>query len=128
MSNATGWVIALVLAAVGGRKAQAAVLIDLYHTGVDGAHAVLPDQTTPDPHYTLTSVPGGSSTTLVRTSAGGYPVAPYYLGDDALSAWIGPHNDHQRNSPPGDYTFRTTFDLTGFNPSTARLDVVIVDL
>lgn len=51
---------------------------------------------------------------------GGYPVPPY-IGDDSLSAWIGPNNDPQVDGPVGTYDYRTTFDLTGFYPSTATI-------
>jgi hypothetical protein len=46
----------------------------------------------------------------VRTSAGGYPIPPW-LGDDAISAWIGPNNDFQVDGPVGFYTYETTFTL-----------------
>ena len=99
-----------------------AVPFDLYNTGVDNAGATLPDGTTPDLHYTLTA-PGDTNVTLVRTSAGGFPILPVgpYVGDDSLSTWIGPNNAHDLNGPPGLYTYQTTFDLTGFNPLTASI-------
>ena len=79
----------------------------------------MPNLTLGDPHYQLVSVPAGSTTDiLVRTSATGWPIPPY-MGDSSTSAWIGPNNDTSIDGPAGNYTFRTTFDLTGFNPSTA---------
>ena len=72
---------------------QAATITTLYNTGVDSSGNVLADGTSPDPHYTLTSVPPGSSnTTSVITSGGGFPVGPW-LGDSATSAWIGPNGE-----------------------------------
>src|SRR5205085_821526 len=53
-----------------------------------------------------------------------YPVAPYgpWIANDSLSKWIGPNADQDVNSAiGGDYTYRTTFDLTGFNPAGARI-------
>lgn len=108
---------------------HAAVLVDLYNTGVsdDAVPVVLPDGTVGDPHYSLltipTSDPLGTYDIRVRTSAGGYPISPNgpYLGDNGLSAWIGPNNDAELNSYPGDYYFKTTFDLTGFDPATASI-------
>src|SRR5262249_17997239 len=44
-----------------------------------------------------------------------------WLADDSLSAWIGPNNDGKDNGPTGYYWFETTFDLTGFDPSTAAI-------
>jgi len=101
---------------------QAAMITTLYNTGVDGSGNVLADGTSPDPHYALISVPSGSSTTTsVITSTGGFPVGPW-LGDSASSAWIGPSGERGDSVPLGGlYTFRTTFDLTGFNPGTAQI-------
>jgi hypothetical protein len=94
--------------------------ITVFNTGVDSSGAVLSDGTVGDPHYVLTLVPSGTTSLLVRTSVGGFPIGPW-LGDDPLSAWIGPANDQQTNSDPGTYVYRTTFDLTGFDPSSALL-------
>lgn len=99
--------------------AQAAP-ITLFNTGVDGSGAPLADGTIGDPHYTLLSVPSGTTDIRVRTSAGGYPIPPY-IGDNALSAWIGPNNDAQVDGPVGSYDYRTTFSLAGLIPSTALI-------
>jgi hypothetical protein len=56
----------------------------------------------------------------VRQAVGGFPIPPY-LGDNSLSAWIGPFNDTQLNGPGGTYDYQTTFDLTGLDPATAIL-------
>ena len=92
----------------------------LFNTGVDNTGTPLPHNTIGDPHYTLTSVPGGVSAILIITSAGGFPIPPY-IGDDALSRWIGPDNDGDLNGPVGTYIYRTTFDLTGLDPGTASI-------
>jgi hypothetical protein len=93
----------------------------VFNTGVDASGTPLPDGTVGDPHYSLLSVPVGSTTDIrVRTSAGGFPIPPY-IGDDPLSAWIGPNNDNSLDGPVGQYDYRTTFDLTGFNPLTADI-------
>ena len=123
MLNRLGrWVLVAgaVIALAGAAHASTIVI---FNTGVDSSGNPLPDGTIGDPHYVLTSVPGGSTTDIrVRTSVGGYPVPPY-LGDDALSAWIGPNNDGAVDGPVGTYIYRTTFDLTGFNPASAFLTV-----
>ncbi len=113
------WLSGVCLLSLWAAQAQATSITSIYNTGVDASHTVLSDGTNPDPHYTLTSVPTGSSTvTLIRTSAGGFPVN-HYLGDNASSTWIGPNNAHNLVSPVGNYSYQTTFNLTGFNPSTA---------
>ncbi len=102
--------------------AGASIVPTFFNTGVNSSGVPLADGTIGDPHYTLVSVPSGSTTAIrVRTSAGGYPVNGAWLGDDTLSAWIGPDNDPYDNGPAGDYDYRTTFDLTGYSPATASI-------
>ena len=95
--------------------------IQVFNTGVNGSGAPLFDGTVGDPHYTLIVVPGGTTDIRVRTSAGGPPVTNAWLGDDSISAWIGPNNSPDVTGPDTYYTYRTTFDLSGFNPTTASL-------
>lgn len=113
--------VATVGVTVGGFAAS----INLYNTGVDVSGTPLPDGTLDDPHYTLISVPGGSTTVRVRTSAGGWPIGPW-MEDDSISAWIGPNNTSVLDGPGGLYTYRTTFDLTGLDPSTASISGIWV--
>jgi hypothetical protein len=102
-----------------GTAAQAAP-ITLFNTGVDASGTPLADGTVGDPHYSLVAVPSGTTDVRVRTSAGGFPIPPYF-GDDALSAWIGPNNDAQVDGPVGLYDYQTTFSLAGFNAATASI-------
>jgi len=96
--------------------------IQVFNTGVNGSRAPLTDGTVGDPHYTLIAVPDGSTTDIrVRTSAGGPPVTNAWLGDDSISAWIGPNNGPDVHGPDIFYTYRTTFNLSGFDPTTASL-------
>ena len=99
--------------------AQAAA-ISVFDTGVDGSGTPLPDGTVGDPHYTLLTVPAGTTDIRVRTSAGSFPIPPWN-GDDALSAWIGPNNNANVDGPVGQYDFHTTFDLTGWDPTIVFL-------
>jgi hypothetical protein len=97
-----------------------AASIGIFNTGVDGTGTPLADGTVGDPHYVLTSVPSLTTDILVRTSVGGFPIGPW-LGDDGISAWIGPNNDTSLNGPTGLYDYQTTFDLTGLDPLSAFL-------
>lgn len=101
-----------------GLVANAAPITSLFNTGVDASGTPLADTTLGDPHYNLVSVPWGSSTIEVRRASGGYPIPPY-VGDDSLSAWIGPANDHQLDGPVGFFEFQTTFSLAGMDPLSA---------
>jgi hypothetical protein len=117
----TTWLSAVAGLCLFAAQANAAPITSLFNTGVDASGTPFPDSTVGDPHYSLVSVPAGSTTEiLVRTSAGGFPIPPY-IGDDSLSAWIGPNNDHFLDGPPGLYDYQTTFDLTGFDPATASI-------
>jgi hypothetical protein len=102
-------------------QAKAESIATLYNTGVNASRTPLPDGTIGDPHYTLVLAPSGSTTDLrVRTSAGGYPIPPW-VRDDSRSAWIGPNNDPKVDGPAGHYDYRTTFSMSGLNPSTAHI-------
>jgi len=101
-------------------SADGAVISTLFNTGVGSTGSPLANATIGDPHYSLVSVPGGTTSIRVVTSANGFPVGPW-IGDDSVSAWIGPNNDSQADGPIGHYDYRTTFDLTGFAPSTASI-------
>lgn len=104
-----------ILALSSSQQASAANISTLYNTGVDNAENVLTDNTV-DPHYTLISG-ATSAPAYVATSAGGYPIGPWH-GDSNLSAWIAPNTSTNGDSG-ATYTYRTTFDLTGFNPASA---------
>ena len=101
-------------------SAQASVVTTLYNTGVDAFGAPLSNGAV-ELHYTLLSVPGGTSNVRVGTSANGFPIGPW-LGDNSTSAWIGPDSGSTLDGPVGDYTYRTTFDLTGFVPGTTVIN------
>ena len=97
--------LAIALAA----NASAAISSGLYNTGVDdsGTPRANGDSET---HYSLISVPIGSTTSeAIHTSAGGFPVPPW-IGDYATSAWIGPNNDSALNGPTGLYDYQLAFN------------------
>ncbi len=100
-------------------SAQGSVISSLFNTGVDGTGTPLSNNAA-ETHYTLVSVPSGTTSLRVATSVNGFPIGPW-LGDDSLSAWIGPASDGSLNGPAGNYDYQTTFDLTGFDPATASI-------
>jgi hypothetical protein len=111
-------VAALLLTGPGLAKADPILpsLIDLYNTGVDGSGAVVADGTA-ETHYTLITVPSGSTSVYAWTGAGPAPIPPW-LGDSTASRWIGPPD---ASGPEGDYVYQTTFDLTGFDPGSVTI-------
>jgi hypothetical protein len=110
-----------VLVMGGAIQAKADSILSLYNTGVNNLGVTLPNGTVGDPHYTLSTVPTGSTDIIgVRTFIGGYPIGPW-IGDDTLSTWIGPLNDNMLDGPAGTYSYSTTFNLSGLDPSTAQI-------
>ncbi len=104
-----------------GAQAQAVQVGTFYNTGVDNTQTVLTNGAA-ETHYVIFSTPDGSTPTVrVATSANGFPIPPW-IGDDTFSAWIGPNTDSALNGPVGIYDYQTTFDLTGFDATTAALN------
>ncbi len=88
---------------MGARNSFAAPISGLYTTGVDDSNSVLALGAN-DPHY---SVLGSPASVLTSPNSAWVP-------NDGSSQWIW-------DTPHGTRTFRTTFDLTGFDPATASL-------
>ena len=109
--------LALGMLMVAGLAQPAA--ISIFNTGVDVVGNVLPDGTVGDPHYTLVTVPGGTSAIRILTSVSGFPIPPW-VADNSTSTWIGPDTT-DAEGPVGIYEYRTTFDLTGLIAATASL-------
>jgi hypothetical protein len=95
---------------------------NLFNTGIGNNGSLLADGTIGDPHYSLITVPSGTTDIRIRTEAGGYPVnaAGHWLLDDGLSTWIGPNNNSALDSPGGAYDYQTTFNL----PSAQMVDIL----
>jgi uncharacterized repeat protein (TIGR01451 family) len=88
--------------------------IPLFNTGATAEGSV-------DPHYTLIqsadpAFPGPNAFVALTT---GYPLPGPWIPNNATSKWIAPQADQSGGNASGLYIFRTTFDLTGLNPSTA---------
>lgn len=98
----------------------------LFNTGVDANGNV---RISPAPglaqvddlHYTLISVPSGTTQTAIITASYGFPIPPW-LGDNTTSAWIGT-NTYTLDSPIGVYVFRTTCNLSGYDISATTITV-----
>jgi len=99
-------------------SANAALITDLFSTGVDASGAALLPGVA-DPHYALTSQPtsGLSATTVL---ADGFPIPPW-VANSSTSTWIGPGTDNAVG-PGGLYTYETTFTV----PALANLATVLV--
>lgn len=116
------WVAALFAAAlvVFSTDGARAASITLYNTGVNNANVLLPEGTSPDPHYSV--IPKSNSPTYVRVSplpGAPTPWIPHSPGD--LSRWISPTNVDELPKAGSWFVYTTTFDLTGLDPATALI-------
>jgi hypothetical protein len=89
----------------------------LFNTGVDSAGTSL-GLGEADAHYTLVAPSPVTGTPIAATAAGGFPIPPW-LGDNPGAAWITPLTGV--GCVPGNYLYRTTFDLTGRDLATVSL-------
>jgi len=90
-------------------------LTNLFHTGVDNSGALL-SNTVVDPHYTLISSPD-----ISYPGPAAYVVAPAppWVVNGPISKWLAPSPDGGAAFRAfGNYTYRTQFDLTGYDPCT----------
>ena len=104
--------IAALLVLGWGAGAVRADLI-LYNTGVAADGTPLPDGTVGDPHYSLISVPAGSTSNILAIRGTETPLPPTgpWIANDGLSDWIGASNALDLDNPVGSYSYRTTFVL-----------------
>lgn len=103
--------------------AQQVTVINLYNTGVSNSGAPLANTTIGDPHYALTIVPAGSTNAIRALTTRGQ-----WIAGDSISDWIGPQNpgtngfsDTDDYGPVGEYTYETSFNISGGNPATASI-------
>jgi ELWxxDGT repeat protein len=93
----------------------------VFATGLDNSGSPLPDGAI-DPHYQLVasadpSNHGPNSYVVLENQ---YPFQ-FWIADTATSKWISSKADQSRNDAGGIFDYQTTFDLSGFDPSTAQL-------
>jgi serine/threonine protein kinase len=88
----------------------------LYSTGIGGDGTPLPEGAV-DPYWTVTSPGGTAMHTYVTENA-----PRVWMANAPGGHWISPHADGWTDDPAGLYVYRTSFDLTGFDPTTARLE------
>lgn len=98
-----------------------AASIQLYNTGVNGVGGLLGNAAV-DSHYSVVAAPG-PYTTAYTGNGGVLPTG--WIADGPASRWIGVTSFMGEWRPTGTYTFRTTFNLTGLNPSSASISLNI---
>ena len=85
-------------------------------TGTDANGSLLPDGAT-DPNWTITAKPGLTGTFPAFATK----PDPAWLPNRSSSRWISSKADATLGDSPGSYTYRTSFDLTGFDPTTVQI-------
>jgi hypothetical protein len=117
-ANDNHWIDDLCITTIAGRRRP---IPGLFSTGV-GANRLPLSEDQVDPHYVW--LPNGPSIqpsfpAYATTAAGGFPIPPW-VPDDRASAWISGGTD---TIMPGLTSFvaQIRFDLTGFDPATARI-------
>ena len=94
--------------------ANAATITGLYNTGTDSSN-VSTTGNGADLHWTLlggTAYTGGVN--------GNFPIGPW-LSETSTSRWITPTQNAADGVAASDYTYSTTFSLSGFNAATASI-------
>jgi hypothetical protein len=120
--------LALALLVGGASQARADLVRDI-STGLNSSGTGLLPNFTVDPNYTVTGPGGGPFFGQARVYAS---VPSSYIDDAALpgSRWdylvMDPADMTGTFVPSGNYVFRTTVDLTGFDPSTASIRNLLV--
>jgi PEP-CTERM motif len=79
-----------------------------------------------DPNFTITSAPSGAILNPGGAADTISPIiSPAYAKPSAGTQWIGPNVDNSVSQPVGNYDFRTTFNLSGLDPSTANITGIV---
>ena len=107
----------------GWRPGESAAIATLYSSGIGTNGDALPPGNK-DPHYVLTASaystpppPPIAATVMANHSA--------WAANDTASRWIGVISNGFGNVPAGLYRFRTTFDLAGFDSTTAQISLQV---
>jgi hypothetical protein len=113
------------IAVIDGGPDAGPCALPLFSTGVN-ASGVAAVGGSIDAHYTLiqspeATLPGPNAIVVSKIAVG------FWLGPSSTSSWIAPSADQSYPTAPvpcnaaGTYAYRTTFDLTGYDPATVRV-------
>lgn len=91
----------------------------LFSSGVGADGAALPPGAV-DAHWTLTA-PGTPLAQNVHVSLNAAPVGGPWLANTGAARWLSWRPESAVSVPAASYIFKTTFDLTGFDPASVRL-------
>lgn len=114
----------------GGANPLRVAIPTLFSTGKDANNVVLPNEGQVDPHYTIVAAPLGlyDGPEAFIAESDGFPIPPW-APNDGQSKWISaraqPGTNDDSIVPVGTFVYRTTFDLSGFLPSSAILTLSV---
>lgn len=114
-------IVTVVLVAAGTQLARADTIANV-STGLDATNTLITTGGTADAHWIVQESAGGTGAAQV-VEAPENPNNDWYVGwvaDGPDSAWIARDASVVDNGP-APYTFSTTFDLSGYDPTTAAL-------
>lgn len=102
--------------------AQASVITSLYSTGQDNLHNLLAGGAV-DPHYKLVAQLTGNQAPYgpngFVTNQDGFPLTNIWTPNLPTAQWIEPGSGSLDTHAYGIYFWETSFDLTGYDPTTA---------
>src|ERR1700682_2674072 len=95
--------------------------LTVFGTGVNTPGSLLADGSV-DPHYVLrfSADPGFPGPNAIVVNSTAWPIPPW-IAEGPNSKWIAPQRDQNSGNAAGNYTYRTTLDLTNLNPSSVVL-------
>src|SRR4051812_27206841 len=93
----------------------------LFNTGVNSNGVALSPGAL-DPHYTLTVAPQGGTVPFAATVEANHSA---WVANSLASSWIGVISDGTVSVAAGVYNYRTRFDLTGYDPTTAQISMIL---
>jgi hypothetical protein len=95
----------------------------LRDTGVNSSGSGTLADGAADPNWTIIATPAGATNVPAYATDNIWPVGSAWVANSSTSRWISPQADESVGDAPGSYTYRTTFDLTGYDPNSAQLTV-----
>ena len=113
----------VVACGVGQRYATGDSIV-VWGTGLDNYGQLLTPGTG-DPHYQIVATPPTyqiAAPPITPEVTSNNPLAVAWADNTSTSQWINPTGNGSQDLPVGYYTYQTTFDLSGFAPSTAVIE------
>jgi hypothetical protein len=100
-------------------RAGAAIVPGVFNTGVTINNNTLAPLGSNDIHYMIVSAPAPFVTPFAPFVSN--PPNAAWAANTATSQWISPTTSGNDFQPAGNFDYRTTFSLAGFNPASARI-------